>query len=236
MDCKILRTYKNFDKYSLIVTNEVIKIIETHELFEHKFFKDYTSGVLSGNSERKWLKQRHFLSKNFPRIYSNIIKRSTNLEFSIPFARQMWEELGEGKREKIHSYQLLNTLYAKGITNFEINNELIAPGTQEVINSYEKWTQHENAIIGGAIFGFGIEPIIAMDMELSLEGLKKDNTLKEEDLIYFQDHATHDYWHSWEILDVALPHIKNEKDIELILEGVSEILNSRVKFYDDCYS
>lgn len=234
MECKILRTYKSFDKLSLVIINEIRDLIESHKLFEHKFFKDYAAGRLPDKNERKWLKQRQFLSKNFPSVYANIIANSTDLEFLRPFVRQLWEEFGNGKRDKIHYYQLLNTLYAKGITNYEIENEPVAKGTQELINSYQKWTQHENVIIGGAVFGFAIEPIIAMDMELSLQGLRKSKALNETDLIYFQDHATHDFGHSWEILDVVLPHIRQGKDLELIKEGVAEMLDNRVKFYDEC--
>jgi pyrroloquinoline quinone (PQQ) biosynthesis protein C len=234
MECKILRTYKTFDKPSLVIINEIRDLIEGHELFEHKFFKDYAAGRLQDRVERKWLKQRQFLSKQFPSIYANIIANSTDLDFLRPFVRQLWEEFGNGRRDKIHYYQLLNTLYAKGITNNEIGNEPIAKGTQEVINTYQKWTKQENVIIAGAVFGFAIEPIIAMDMELSLEGLRKNKTLSEKDLIYFQDHATHDYGHSWEILDVVLPYIKQGKELELIKQGVSDMLNSRVKFYTEC--
>lgn len=234
MDCKILRTYKNFDSRSLDIISSVASIIEAHELFEHKFFKDYDARRLPENSERKWLKQRHFLSKNFPAIYGNIIANSSDLEFLRPFIRQLWEETGSGKRENTHYYLLLNTLYAKGISIFEINNEEIAPGTQQVISAYQKWTRNENVIIGGAIFGLGIEPIIAMDKGLSLEGLRKNSTLSEHELIYFIDHASHDYRHAWEILDVVLPRISNENEVELIKEGVIELLDSRVKFYDDC--
>lgn len=234
MDCKILRIYKNFDKSSLSIINGVRDLIESHKLFEHKFFKDYADGKLPEINERKWLKQRQFLSKQFPSIYANIIANSTDLDFLRPFVRQLWEEFGNGRREKIHYYQLLNTLYAKGITNNEIGNEQIAKGTQEVINAYQKWTKQKNVVVAAAVFGFAIEPIIAMDMELSLEGLRKNNALSETDLVYFQDHATHDYGHSWEILDVVLPKINTEKEIELIKQGVIVMLNSRVSFYDEC--
>lgn len=234
MDCKVLRTYKNFDRRSLDIIGEVAGVIEAHELFEHKFFKDYDARRLPEACERKWLKQRHFLSKNFPSIYGNIISNSTDPEFLRPFICHLWEESGEGKRENIHYYLLLNTLYAKGITTLEIDREQISPGTQRVISAYRKWTRHENVIVGGAIFGLGIEPIIAMDKELSLEGLRKNTTLSEQALFYFIDHASHDYWHSWEILDVVLPRIKDEKEVELIKEGVTDLLDSRVKFYDDC--
>jgi len=234
MDCKVLRTYKNYNKRSLRIINEVADVIENHELFEHKFFKDYDARRLPANSERKWLKQRHFLSRSFPSMYGNIISNSIDPEFSRPFIRQLYEEAGNGRQEKVHYYQLLNTLHAKGITNFEINNEVITKGTEEVINAYRKWTRHENVIVAGGVFGFGIEPIIAMDKQLSLDGLRKNNNLSEQDLFYFIDHAAHDYRHSWELLDVVLPRIENEKEVELIKEGVADLLNSRVKFYDDC--
>jgi pyrroloquinoline quinone (PQQ) biosynthesis protein C len=236
MDCKVLRTYKNFDRRSLDIINEVAGIIEAHELFEHKFFKDYDARRLPEACERKWLKQRHFLSKNFPSMYGNIISNSNDLEFLRPFIHHLGEEFGNGKRKNTHYYLLLDTLYAKGITTLEIDREPIAPGTQRVLSAYRKWTRHENVIIGGAIFGLGIEPIIAMDKELSLEGLRKNNTLSEQALVYFIDHASHDYWHSWQILDVALPHVKDEEDVDLIKEGVNDLLDSRVKFYDDCLS
>lgn len=234
MKCKILRTYKTSDKQSLALIDMVRDLIEKHKLFEHKFFKDYAAGRLADKHEKKWLKQRHFLSKNFPSIYANLIANSNDIVFLRPFVRQMWEEFGNGRKDKIHYYQLLNTLYAKGISHSEIENEPIAKSTQEVINIYQKWTRHENVIVGGGVFGFGIEPIIAMDMELSLEGLRKNRALNETDLVYFQDHATHDYGHSWEILDVVLPRIKTKEETELILEGVQDLLDSRIKFYNEC--
>ena len=236
MDCKVLRTYKNFDRRSLDIISEVTDIIEAHELFEHTFFKDYDARRLPEACERKWLKQRHFLSKNFPSVYGNIISNSTDLEFLRPFIRQLWEEAGSGKQEDTHYYLLLNTLFAKGITTLEIDREPISPGTQRVISAYRKWTSHENVIVGGAIFGLGIEPIIAMDKELSLKGLRKNNTLSEQELFYFISHASHDYRHSWQILDAVLPHVKDGKEVGLIKEGVIDLLDSRVKFYDNCLS
>lgn len=232
MECKILRTYQSYDRFSLSLVDEIRDLIEQHPLFEHKFFKDYTAGRLPDENERKWLKQRHFLSRVFPSIYANIIAHSTNLDFLRPFVRQLWEEMGNGKKTQIHYHQLLHTLYAKGITTYEIEQEPILPGTQQVIDAYQKWTRFDNPVIAGAIFGLAIEPVIAMDMELSLQGLRKNNTLSETQLIYFQDHATHDYGHSWEILDVVLPLLQHNKQIETIRKGVMDVLDSRVRFYD----
>lgn len=232
MKCEVLRGYQCADSAQKEIILAVLEVIESHRLFDHQFFAQYGTGTLSRSGEDAWLKQRHFLSLCFPGLYANIISRSVDLEMLAPFVRQLYEEFGNGDPIKVHYTQLLETLNAGGISSADVDRTVLGKGTQGLIAAYTKWTCLEDAIVSAALFGLVVEPVIAMDMELSLVGLRKSGRFKEQDLTYFIDHSQHDYAHSWEILHVTLPKLSGNPRLTRILMGAQELLDSRASFYD----
>ncbi len=232
MRCNILRSYKIKNESNISLLNQAIELIEGHILFTNEFFTGYEKRTISPRVEHKWLLQRTFLSKNFPRYYANIISKSNDLEFIKPLVDQLWEELGNGHNGRIHYDQLVESMNILGISNIEIFRETPDNGTVKMLETYQKWTNHENPIVGAGVFGIAIEPIISMDCHLSIKGLRTNHNLSDDEIRYFIDHEGHDYRHSYEILDVVFPRISCETEIKLILQGTNEVLDSRNNFYN----
>lgn len=234
MKCNPLRDYAvQKHNYQKNLVSEVIQITESHPLFEHDFFLNFASGHLDKAVVLKWLKQRHFLSKIFPNLYGNVIGAIPEIDLQIPFVNQLWEEMGSGQTSLIHYHQLCQAIYSAGVAKKELESETAMASTSKLIDLYHKITKDKDYVVSGSIFGLGIEPIIAMDMELSLRGLTKTNLVPRSQLGYFTDHAKHDFYHSWEILDVMLPQIQTDSQHKQIKEGIITILNARQDFYDE---
>ena len=234
MEAKPLRVYMN--KRGLASDPflcRVLKHIEDHPLFEHRFFRAFHAGKLSLDQAKVWAKQRLFSSQRFPCFLGAFISHiETDIDARSAYVKQIFEEHGNLDPEKVHSRQLSRLIFALGVSRQELNQESMLPGTKNFVDTYMQISREGDIVKAMGMYALGSEPVIAMEMVLCLRGLESISWLKPEDYVYFSDHAYHDFRHTAELTDVLLPYLKCDSDRERAWEGIVGIIDARKGLYD----
>lgn len=207
--------------------------IETHPLFEHRFFKSFASGQLSLHQVRVWAKQRLFSAQRFPCFVGAFISHmEEDIDTRAVYVKHIYEEHGNLDPAKVHSRQLTHLIFALGVSRQELSAEPMLSGTRNFVDTYMRISREGDIVKGMGMYALGSEPVIAMEMMLYLQGLATISWLKPEDCIYFSDHAYHDYRHTAELTDVLLPYLKTDRDRKRAWQGMVEIIDARKGLYD----
>lgn|GEM_PF-6540690 len=232
MRCMPIRKYMTMRPTAMPnLLAEALFLIESHRLFRAPFFGDFEAGQLSSRQIRAWAKQRHFSSTAFPRFLGALISNLADEETRASYVKQVYEEHGQLNSELVHSRQLRRFIYAIGVTEHELAAEEMLEETRSFVDAYFRLSRSTDVTKSMAAFALGSEPVIAMEMELCCKGLRH-LALSSQDIVYFTDHAEHDYRHTYELLDSLLPYIGNSDAESSALDGMLEILEARAVFYD----
>lgn len=232
MQAKPLRDYIEDRGLNNSFLTRVLDHIENHPLFRHPFLDAFGAGKLSLDQIGIWAKQRLFSSQRFPCFLGAFVSHVEDIDVRHAYIKQMCEEHGNLDPEKVHSRQLTRLVFALGISREKLNAEMMFGGTRNFVDTYMRVSQEGNLAKCMGMYALGSEPVIAMEMVLCLKGLGTIPWLLPEDMIYFSDHAYHDYRHTAELTDVLLPFIKTELEQERAWEGIVEILDARKGLYD----
>ena len=236
MEAKPLRVYM---KQRGLETNpflqKVLTHIEAHPLFRHPFFEAFRRGKLQQDQLKTWAKQRLFPSQNFPRSLGAFVSNIEDIDARAVYVKQIYEEHGNLDPKKVHCRQLARLVFALGVSQQELDKERVLPSTRRFVDTYRRISLEGDVLKGMGMFALGSEPVIAMEMVLCLRGLSTIPWLTSRDVIFFSDHAYHDYRHTAELTDVLLPLLKSKTDYNRAWEGMAEIIDARKSFYDGIY-
>lgn len=211
---------------------KALAYIESHPLFTHPFFSAFAAGKLSLAQVQAWAKQRVFPSRQFPRSLAAFVSHLKGDEMRMAYVKQIYEEQGELDPLKVHSRQLEQLVFTLGVSRRELNDEPILPSTQDFMDTYMNISRGGDIVKAMGMYALGSEPVIAMEMELCLQGLDTIGWLEPEDKVFFSDHAHHDYRHTAELIEVLLPFIRNEADQNRAWQGMVEIIDARKRLHD----
>jgi pyrroloquinoline quinone (PQQ) biosynthesis protein C len=211
---------------------KVLGHIEGHSLFSHVFFEAFGQGRLILEQIKVWAKQRLFSSQRFPCFLGAFISHVVDVDVRSAYVKQIYEEHGNLNPEKVHSRQLTRLIFALGVSRQELDKGEMLAGTQRFVDTYMDISREGDLLKCMGMYALGSEPVIAMEMVLCLRGLGTIPWLKPEDVIYFSDHAYHDYRHTAELTDILLPYLKSDADRERAWKGMVEILDARKGLYD----
>lgn len=234
MDAKPLRIYmkqRHLEGDPFLL--RVLDHIESHSLFEHPFFDAFCGRRLNLDQIKVWAKQRLFSSQRFPCFLAAFVSHiEDDIDVRAAYVKQIYEEHGNLDPERVHSRQLTRLIFALGVSREELSKEQMLPGTRRFVETYMNVSREGNLLKCMGMYALGSEPVIAMEMVLCLRGLQTISWLKSEDIVYFSDHAYHDYRHTAELTDILLPFLRSDTDREKAWEGIVEIINARKALYD----
>lgn len=236
MECRPLRLFiekRKLEDNKFLA--ECLEFIENHDLFKHPFFSKFEENNLDMDQIKHWAKQRKFTSKLFPCFMGDLISHIEDIEARHPYITQMYEEHGEGDPKEVHYYQLCHFIKKLGVSQGELDAEVMTDETRDFIESYVELTESEDYIRGMGAFALGSEPVIAMEMELCLKGIDNLEFLEEHDIYYFIDHGRHDYRHTFELMDSIMPYILTGDQQKRAFEGMKMTMDARKRFYDGAY-
>lgn len=211
---------------------KVLAYIESHPFFSHPFFEAFGQGRLSLEQVKVWATQRLFSSQRFPCFLGAFISHVVDVDVRAAYVKQIYEEHGNLDPEKIHSRQLTRLIFALGVSRQALDQEEMLLGTRKFVNTYMNISREGDLLKCMGMYALGSEPVIAMEMVLCLRGLGTIPWLKPEDVIYFSDHAYHDYRHTAELTDVLLPFLRTDSDKAKAWDGIVEIIEARKALYD----
>jgi len=212
---------------------KVLAHIESHPLFVHPFFGAFSEGRLNLDQVRLWAKQRLFSSQRFPCFLAAFVSHiEEDVDLRAAYVKQIYEEHGNLDPPKVHSRQLTRLILALGVSRDELCREQMLAGTKRFVDTYMRVSREGDLLKCMGMYALGSEPVIAMEMVLCLRGLQTISWLKSEDMIYFTDHAYHDYRHTAELTDVLLPFLRSDADRERAWKGIVEIIDARKALYD----
>ncbi len=176
-----------------------------------------------------WLTQEYFVSVEFVNWFLNTASLTTDISAKIILVENIWEELGEGKKEDAHVSILIQFLEKIGI---EINTIKILPETKIYLDKMKQITS-ENFYKALGSLGPANEYLLKLEYSIMYDSykiLKQKENLPESK--FFQINLTADESHSEKIFNLIDKLSNSEEKKKLVIDGNLEALNAREIFYE----
>lgn len=175
-----------------------------------------------------WLTQEYFVSVEFVNWFLNSASLTKNISAKIILVENIWEELGEGKKENAHVSILAEFLSKIGIKEEEIK---ILPETKMYLDIMKKITTSHFLKSLGAL-GPANEYLLKLEYLIMFDSYK---ILKEKENLpdskFFQINLTADESHSEKLFNLIEKISITDEEKNLVINGNLEALDARNFFY-----
>jgi pyrroloquinoline quinone (PQQ) biosynthesis protein C len=175
-----------------------------------------------------WLTQEYFVSVEFVNWFLNSASLTKNISAKIILVENIWEELGEGKKENAHVSILAEFLSKIGIKEEEIK---ILPETKMYLDIMKKITTSHFLKSLGAL-GPANEYLLKLEYLIMFDSYK---ILKEKENLpdskFFQINLTADESHSEKLFNLIEKISITDEEKNLVINGNLEALDARKLFY-----
>jgi hypothetical protein len=207
--------------------DELKSSVECHSILQNEWLLKRKKR-LSKNDLILWLSQEYFVSVEFVNWFLWTAALSKDIDSKIILVENIWEELGEGKKEDSHVMILIEFLKKLSLSISDIK---ILSYTQKYLDKMRYITNHNFFSALGAL-GPANEYLLKLEYGMMYESyqvLKKENNLPEGK--FFQINLTADLTHSEKLFSLIEKVCDNEEKRDLVRKGNLDALEARDLFY-----
>lgn len=176
-----------------------------------------------------WLTQEYFVSVEFVNWFLNTASLTNDISAKIILVENIWEELGEGKKEDAHVSILIQFLKKIGI---DIHSIKILPKTKLYLDKMKQITS-ENFYKALGSLGPANEYLLKLEYSIMYDSYKilkqKENFPESK---FFQINLEADESHSEKIFNLIEKLSDTDEKKKLVILGNFEALNAREFFYE----
>lgn len=170
--------------------------IAPYNLLTHPFYRAWTAGELTRNDLREYAAEYWHHVSAFPTYLSALHSRLEDTELRRTVLRNLLDEEGmHASDDKPHSDLWMDFACGMGAAEPEVRNRKMQPETAELIGTFHKLMQQENAAVGlAALYAYESQvPEIATQKAAGLcEHYSADAATRR----YFTLHQTADVYHA----------------------------------------
>ncbi|MFQ5863266.1 MAG: TenA family transcriptional regulator [Candidatus Brocadiales bacterium] len=211
---------------------ELEEEIRAHSALNHPFLEKFRQGKLSLDRIRIFARQYYLFSKRFGRYISAIVANMP-AEYSRAFLiKNLYQEHGEDDPTRTHPAIFRKFTDALRLDSREVEETEPLPEMRLFIHEYLLICREGHFIEALGAMGPGTESIVPYIYRPIYEGLKKEPTLKEEDIEFFALHMTLDVEHSANIKEALLQYAEREQNQRLIKRGAMAALSARTVLWN----
>lgn len=208
------------------------KEVETHSVLKNEWLQKVEKN-LTLKDLKLWLSQEYFVSIDFVTWFLLAGTLTIDLEIRIVLVENVWEELGEGKKENSHLEILKKFLDQIG---FSFSEHQPLPKTREYLNSMKNILSTNLFMALGAL-GPANEYLLKKEygkMYDSYQILKNKENLPDGS--FFEVNLIADEGHSKKLFSLIEKVCNTDEKKKWVLEGNLRALNARKLFYEGLIS
>ena len=176
-----------------------------------------------------WLSQEYFVSIDFVTWFLKACTITNEFDIRIVLIQNIWEELGDGRKENSHVEILKNFMID---INFNFDDLICLPKTLEYLKLMEKIIEKNIYMALGAL-GPANEYLLKKEygkMYNSYQELKIRENLPSGK--FFEINLNADEGHSKKIFELIEKVCNTEEKIKWVIEGNRQALSARSTFYE----
>jgi pyrroloquinoline quinone (PQQ) biosynthesis protein C len=210
------------------LTKTLKEEVDSHPVLNNKWLISRIEN-LTLKDLKLWLSQEYFVSIDFVTWFLKASTITNDFDIRIVLIENIWEELGEGKKENSHVEILKN--FMKDI-NFNFDDLNCSPKTTEYLKLMEKITEKNIYMALGAL-GPANEYLLKKEygkMYNSYQALKIKENLPYGK--FFEVNLNADEGHSKKIFDLIENVCNTDEKIKWVIEGNRQALSARNVFYE----
>lgn len=211
---------------------ELEEEIRAHPALNHPFLEKFRQGKLSLDRIRLFARQYYLYSRWFGRYISAIV---ANMPDEYPRAfliKNLYQEHGEGNPDNTHPAMFRRFMRALRLDSQEIEETEPLPEMRLFIHEYLLISRECHFLEAMGALGPGTESIVPYIYRPIYEGLKKEPSLKGDDIEFFALHMTLDIEHSANIKEALLQYAEKEQNQRLIRQGAMAALSARTVLWN----
>ncbi|MFQ5956818.1 MAG: TenA family transcriptional regulator [Candidatus Brocadiales bacterium] len=206
--------------------------IRVHPALNHPFLEKFRRGKLSLDRIRIFARQYYLYARWFGRYISAIVANMPD-ECSRAFLiKNLYQEHGESNPTRTHPAIFREFMDALSLDSQEIEETEPLPEMRLFIHEYLLICREGHFLEALGAMGPGTESIVPYIYRPIYEGLKKEPSLREDDIEFFALHMTLDIEHSANIKEALLQYAEKEQNQELIKRGAMAALSARTVLWN----
>ncbi|MCQ4574152.1 MAG: iron-containing redox enzyme family protein [Candidatus Brocadiales bacterium] len=206
--------------------------IREHPALNHPFLEKFRQGKLSLDRIRIFARQYYLYSRWFGRYLSAIVANIPDERPRTLLIKNLYQEYGEGNTNNSHPAIFRRFMKALRLDSREVEECEPLPEMHLFIHEYLYICQGGHFLKALGAIGPGTESIVPYIYRPIYEGLKKEPSLKEEDIEFFALHITLDVEHSANIKEALLEYARSERNQALIRQGAMTVLSARTVLWN----
>lgn len=211
---------------------ELEEEIRAHPALHHPFLEKFRQGKLSLDRIRIFARQYYLYSRWFGRYVAAIIANIPDERPRAFLIKNLYQEYGEEDPANTHPAIFRRFMDALRLDPNEVEETEPLPETRLFIHEYLFTCRNGHFIEALGAMGPGTESIVPYIYRPIYEGLKKEPSLKEDDIEFFSLHMTLDVEHSANIKEALLQYAEKEQNQKLIKQGAIAALSARTVLWN----
>lgn len=194
--------------------------VATLKLDEHPYFAGLLNGKYSKEQFLESQNQFSFLVKYFSRPMAAVISNMPDAVTRSAIVANLWEEHGQGNKDKIHGRTILTLIDRLGGDSSKLDEKNISEGIQIFNTALRGISVFEDYRVSAAVFG-GIERTFVDVSGLICRAIVERNWLPVERITHYALHKELDIQHAEDFLKVTdADWARDEESREMIRRGI----------------
>jgi pyrroloquinoline-quinone synthase len=190
--------------------------IGEHAVFNHPFYKAWSSGMLSLSDIQEYAKQYYHFEKAFPTFVSGVHSNTEDPETRHQLLLNLIEE---EHGENNHPELWLRFAESLGVDRDDVRNVELNEATKQLLATFRKLTRDGNTLEGLAAL-YAYESQIPENSRAKIDGLIRHYGITSDDgLSFFRVHEEADEIHSRAEREHLAGLIRTEQDEEQAIES-----------------
>lgn len=216
--------------------NEFLKFInsrmEKSGVTTHLFFQKFKQEHLTNEQLRKFALQWYLTARDHKLAFPAIVYNTPDDNIRFELIDILYDEYGNGNKEKIHAKLLLKFLRRLGITDKEIENTVKLPAVKKFGKEVLEIWRDANPIYAFGLH-YSLEYIAQFLHATFAEGLNKYPEYSEDDLEYFNYHKIAEQEHTDYSEVGLLTYAETEGNKNLLIQGVDKGIQLLIELWND---
>jgi len=209
----------NKEKFSKSISNA----INEKSILNHPFYQKWNEGKLTLDELKNYAKQYYRFVEHFPMFVSSVHSYCTDQQVRTMILENLADEEGYKTGSSDHPALWLNFCKSLGLdTNEVVNNSVIVPEVQKMVDGFYRLCRSEDYRLGlAALLAYEFQ--IPEVSRIKIEGLKKFYRINSpEALEFFSVHEQADIYHSRDEMDAIVNTCKTENEQNKVLDVVKQ--------------